>query len=146
MPQQCSAQHAHCAQDRVRDCLLEAGLVIEEEDPAGQCFLVNREEDGISRMLVVWEEDLLVMEQAVMPFGGDAVCSMRLLQMNRGLLRGAFCLTPDGATVVFRHVLPLAALDSQELAACLGALSLALAEGAAEFLAWADRAVQQGKG
>ena len=122
----------------VREYLLDMGMVIMEEDAAEQLVVVDKEEDGIKQMIVDCEDDILVIEQVIMPLQRcDAACCIRLLQMNRELLHGAFCLTADAQTLLFRDTLQLASLDRNELEASVHALSLALAEFSTELLAFA---------
>ena len=58
----------------------------------------------------------------------------RLLQMNRGLVHGAFVLDEEGKYVFFRDTLQLENLDRNELEGSIRALSLALAENGTELL------------
>lgn len=121
----------------VKDYLMEMGVTIMEEDPKEQLFVVDKEEDGIKHMIVDCEDEILVVEQVIMPLpNGDAACYKRLLEMNRELLHGAFCLTEAG-TLVYRDTLQLSSLDMNELEGSIRSLSLALAEFSAELLAFA---------
>jgi hypothetical protein len=63
----------------------------------------------------------------------------RLLQMNRTLVHGAFALTEDGKHVLFRDTLRLENLDLNEVQGTIEALSLAMAEHAAELIAFSHR-------
>ena len=63
----------------------------------------------------------------------------RLLQMNRGLVHGAFVLDETGARLLFRDTLALHNLDLNELESPLNALSLGLAENGGELLSFAGK-------
>lgn len=133
--------HSHRSNDAfatVKEYLLDMGVSIVQENSAEQLFVVDKEEDGIKHMIIDCEDDILVIEQAIMPFGGcNAACCKRLLQMNRELLHGAFCLATDSDALLYRDTLQLASLDRNELEASVQSLSLALAEFSAELLAFA---------
>jgi hypothetical protein len=60
----------------------------------------------------------------------------RLLQMNRTLVHGAFTLDEEGKRVLFRDTLQLTNLDLNEVEGTIEALSLALAEHAAELISF----------
>ncbi|GAB7079379.1 YbjN domain-containing protein [Megalodesulfovibrio paquesii] len=121
----------------VKEFLLDMGVSIVQEDPAEQLFVVDKEEDGIKHMIIDCEDDILVIEQAIMPYAGcTPACCTRLLQMNRELLHGAFCLDAASNTLLYRDTLQLASLDRNELEASVQSLSLALAEFSAELLSF----------
>jgi hypothetical protein len=63
----------------------------------------------------------------------------RLLQMNRTLVHGAFALDEDSTMVLFRDTLELEHLDLNEVKGTIKALGLALAEHAAEFIAFSHQ-------
>jgi len=62
-----------------------------------------------------------------------------LLQMNRTLVHGAFALTEDGKHILFRDTLCLEHLDLNEVQWTIEALSLAMAEHAAELIAFSQQ-------
>jgi hypothetical protein len=59
--------------------------------------------------------------------------------MNRTLVHGAFALTENGKQVLFRDTLRLENLDLNEIQGTIEALSLAMAEHAAELIAFSQR-------
>ena len=63
----------------------------------------------------------------------------RLLQMNRTLVHGAFAIDEDGKIVLFRDTLQLENLDHNEVEGTIEALSLALAEHAAELISFSQQ-------
>jgi hypothetical protein len=121
----------------VKECLRELQLSIMSEDPAEGLLIVEDEERGIKNLVVDFEDPILIFEQMIMPVPakpGDLF--RRLLQMNRTLVHGAFALDEEGKRVLFRDTLQVASLDLNEVEATIEALSLALAEHAAELIAF----------
>ena len=120
----------------VKHYLQELHLAIVKEDPAQHLLIVEDDEHGIKSLVVDCEEPLLIFEQVIMAVPanpGDMF--RRLLQMNRTLVHGAFALTEDGKRVLFRDTLRMENLDLNEVQGTIQALSLALAEHAAELIA-----------
>lgn len=126
--------------DKVKTFLLDMGHAIAQEDEEQELFIVNDEENGINNLIIDCEDPLLILEQVIMPVPGDpGDLFRRLLQMNRLLVHGAFVLTEDAQTVLFRDTLRIENLDSNELEGSIEALSLALAENAEELLSFNKR-------
>jgi len=124
----------------VKHYLQELHLAIVGEDPAQQILIVDDDEHGIKSLVVDCEEPLLIFEQVIMAVPanpGDMF--RRLLQMNRTLVHGAFVLTEDSKWVLFRDTLRMENLDLNEVQGAIQALSLALAEHAAELIAWSQQ-------
>ena len=120
----------------VKHYLQELHLAIVKEDPAQHILIVDDDEHGIKSLVVDCEEPLLIFEQVIMEVPanpGDMF--RRLLQMNRTLVHGAFALTEDSKRVLFRDTLRIENLDLNEVQGTIQALSLALAEHAAELIA-----------
>ncbi len=127
--------------DKVKDYVLELGFQIDEEIPAEEIVIIHDEERGIRNLVIDCEEDVLVLEQLIMPldWGTAAEVYRRILQMNRELVFGAFVLNEEGDNLLFRNTLALANLDLNELESTINALSLGLAENGEEFLSFAQR-------
>lgn len=126
--------------DKVKTFLLDMGHAIAQEDEEQELFIVNDEENGINNLIIDCEDPLLILEQVIMPVPGDpGDLFRRLLQMNRLLVHGAFVLTEDAQTILFRDTLRIENLDSNELEGSIEALSLALAENAEELLSFNKR-------
>ena len=124
----------------VKQYVQELHLAIVKEDPTQHILIVDDEEHGIKNLVVDCEEPLLIFEQMIMEVPanpGDMF--RRLLQMNRTLVHGAFALTEDGKSILFRHTLRLEHLDLNEVQGTIQALSLALAEHAAELIAFSQQ-------
>ncbi len=127
--------------DKVKAQLEELELEISSEDVEQALFVVNDESRGLNNLIVDCEEELLVLEQLIFEVtSDDAAVFKRLLQMNRELVHGAFTLSEDGTTVLFRDTLQLANLDLNELDASINALGLGLAAFAHEIIAFARSA------
>ena len=126
--------------DKVKTFLLDMGHAIAQEDEEQELFIVNDEESGINNLIIDCEDPLLILEQVIMPVPADpGELFRRLLQMNRLLVHGAFVLTEDAQTILFRDTLRIENLDSNELEGSIEALSLALAENAEELLSFNKR-------
>jgi len=124
----------------VKSYVQELQLVIVREDPAQDILIVEDNERGINNLVIDCEEPLLIFEQMILDVPahpGDMF--RRLLQMNRTLVHGAFALTEDGKRVLFRDTLRLENLDLNEVQGTIEALSLAMAEHAAELIAFSHR-------
>ena len=124
----------------VKHYLQELHLAIVKEDPAQHLLIVEDDEHGIKSLVVDCEEPLLIFEQVIMEVPanpGDMF--RRLLQMNRTLVHGAFALTEDGKRVLFRDTLRMENLDLNEVQGTIQALSLAMAEHAAELIAFSQQ-------
>jgi Tir chaperone family protein CesT len=118
----------------------ELDLAIVSEDPAQDILVVEDNERGINNLVIDCEDPLLIFEQMILDVPahpGDMF--RRLLQMNRTLVHGAFALTEDGKRVLFRDTLRLEHLDLNEVQGTIEALSLAMAEHAAELIAFSQR-------
>ena len=126
--------------DDVRTFVQELQLSIVNEDPPEGILVVEDEERGIKNLVIDCEDPILIFEQLIMDVParpGDMF--KRLLQMNRTVVHGAFALDEDGGKVLFRDTLQLANLDLNEVEGTVEALSLALAENAAELIAFSHQ-------
>ena len=124
----------------VKHYLQELHLAIIKEDPAQHILIVDDDEHGIKNLVVDCEEPLLIFEQMIMEVPakpGDMF--RRLLQMNRTLVHGAFALTEDSKSVLFRDTLRMENLDLNEVQGTIQALSLAMAEHATELIAFSQQ-------
>lgn len=126
--------------DTVKAYLTDLQLSIVSEDPEEKLVIVEDEERGIKNLMIDCEEPILVFEQMIMPVPsnpGDIF--RRLLQMNRTLVHGAFALDEDSKRVLYRDTLQLENLDQNEVEGTIEALSLALAEHAAELISFSQQ-------
>ena len=122
---------------KVRDYLNELGFPVSSENVEEELVVIDDEEKGIKNLIIDCEAPILILEQVIMevPQKTDQFFK-RLLQINRTLVHGALVLDETGKTVLFRDTLQLENLDKNELEGSIGALSLALAENANEFIAF----------
>lgn len=121
--------------EKVKDYLSDLGLSISKEEAAEQLIVVDDEAHGLKHLVIDCEAPILILEQFVLTLKNtNESVFKRLLQMNRGLVHGAFVLDDSGERVLFRDTLQLENLDLNELEASINSLSLALAENAAELI------------
>ena len=121
--------------DRVKDYLLTLDLAIVAENEPEELVVVDDEDAGIKNLVIDCEPPIVVIEQIIGPVPaqpGDLY--KRLLQMNNGLVHGAFVLDDAAERVLFRDTLQLENLDLNELEGSIRSLSLALAEHGGELL------------
>ena len=126
--------------DRVKAYLFDMEIPIVSENPNEELVVVDDEENGIKNLMIDCEDPILVMEQVIMKVPGDPKnLFKRLLQINRGLVHGAFVLDEKADIILFRDTLQLENLDRNELEASIHSLSLALAEYSSELLSYAGK-------
>ena len=124
--------------DKVTGFLHDLNLKIIETQEDQELVIVEDQDSGISNLIVDCEHPILVLEQPVMltpKNPGDLF--KRLLQMNSDLVHGAYVLSQDSSLILWRDTLQLDNLDLNELEGSITALSLGLAEHAAELLKFA---------
>lgn len=125
--------------EKVKHYLDELGLPIVHEHTQKELLIVNDESQGLKNLIIDCEPPILILEQPIFALkdARDPACLLRLLQMNRGLVHGAFVIDDVGERVLFRDTLQLENLDLNELKGSINALGLALAENAEELLRFA---------
>ena len=124
--------------DKVKGYLLDLGYEITFEDAGDGILRITDQEKGLFEMILDCEGELLIMEQHIFDIDESKPQTYkRLLQMNRGIVHGAFVLTEDGKKALFRDTLQLSNLDLNELEASLNALAFALIENTDEILSFA---------
>ena len=114
--------------NKVKEYLLELEYNILSEDLAEELFVVEKEDAGISQLIIDCEEPILIIEYPLFKInkGGEALYK-ELLMKNRDIIHGAFALADDN-TLIFRDTLQLENLDMNELDGSLESLELLLAE------------------
>lgn len=127
--------------EKVKEYLLWMGFTIGEEDGAEEMVVVNDPDRGIINLIVDCEDPILIIEQVIIPLPDpEKPILKRLLQINRNLVHGAFCLDEEqGDILIFRDTLQLENLDRNELEGSIDALSLAMAEYGNELLSFAGK-------
>ena len=120
---------------KILSYLDQLSLAVESIDKKEGIVIVSNPEQGICNLILDCEDPILVLEQLIYPIKNHSQKHFfRLLQINRSLVHGAFCLDDEGKYVIFRDTLQLENLDLNEIEASIRALSLAMAEFSSEFL------------
>lgn len=122
----------------VKSYLTDLGYAISHEDAAEELVVIHDEEAGIKNLIIDCEAPIVIFEQAIMGVPTDpGNLFLRLLQMNRTMVHGAFVVDEESHHVLFRDTLQLENLDLNELEGTISSLSLALAEHSRELLGFA---------
>ncbi len=121
--------------NKVKDYLLDLEYRIVSEDISEELFVIEKEEDGISNIVIDCEDSILIIEGLLfeMKTGTEEIYKS-LLQKNREVIHGAFTLDDSGKKVIFRDTLQLENLDLNELEATLNSLKLLLSEYSEELI------------
>lgn len=124
----------------VKEYLLEMGFSFDVEDPKEELVVVNDPDRGIKDLVIDCEDPIVILEQVILVLEKDSSeIYKRILQINRSLVHGAFCLNEEGNILLFRDTLQLTNLDLNELEGSIDALSLAMAENGAELLSFVGK-------
>jgi len=125
--------------EEIKAFLHDMDLAIVSEDEKEELVVVEDEDNGIKNLVIDCEEPILVLEQPILALTRPKMeLFMRLLQMNRDMVHGAFVLDDNASLVLYRDTLQLENLDRNELEASIQSLSLALSEYGTELLTYAD--------
>ena len=112
---------------KVKNYLLELGLTIVEENENDSVLVIEKEEEGISNMIIICSDPILIMEQFLFEMkSDDSAVYKSLLQKNQDIIHGAFVLDGSGTKVLFRDTLQLENLDLNELEGSLNSLAFKL--------------------
>ncbi len=124
----------------VKQYLCDLEMAVKDENPEDGILVTDDEENGIKNLIIACEPPIVILEQVIMkpPAARTDELFKRLLQMNRGLVHGAFALDEAGEFILFRDTLQLENLDKNELEGSIQALSLALSENGSELLEYAE--------
>ncbi len=125
---------------KVKNYLLELGLTIVEENESESLLVIEKEEEGISNMIIICSDPILIMEQFLFEMkSDDSAVYKNLLQKNQDIIHGAFVLDESGTKVLFRDTLQLENLDLNELEGSLNSLAFLLSEYSEKILEFAKR-------
>jgi len=125
---------------KVKNYLLELGLTIVEENENENVLIIENEEEGISNMILICSEPILIMEQFLFEMkSDDPVVYKSLLQKNQDIIHGAFVLDESGTKVLFRDTLQFENLDLNELEGSLNSLAFLLSEYSGKILEFAKK-------
>ena len=126
--------------EKVRDYLQELEYSITGSIESEGLFVIEQEDSGISNMVLIIEDPILIMEQRLFDIASpNADAYKRLLQKNREIVHGALVLDEHGSSVIFRDTLQLENLDLNELEASINSLSLLLTEMGNEMIELAKK-------
>ena len=125
--------------EKVKGYLQELELPMAQEYESEGLVVVNDEESGLNNLIIDCEDPILILEQAIIQVPSDpGDLYKRLLEINRTMVHGAFAVDDERGVVLFRDTLRLDTLDRSELEGSINALGLALAENAADLLAYTN--------
>ena len=120
---------------KVKEYLLDLEYNIIEEDTEEQLFIVEKEEEGITNLIIDCEDPILVIELYLFEIkNGSEEMYKNLLMKNREIVHGAFALDEEGQKLIYRDTLELENLDMNELEGTLNSLSLFLSEYSEEII------------
>ena len=117
---------------KVKEYLFELGYEIQNEFPEQEMVVITKKRMGICNLIIDCESPLLVFEQYLFSLNeekrNNPKILLKLLQMNRGLVHGAFVIDEEGEKVIYRDTLQLENLDLNEIKGSIDSLSLAMVE------------------
>ena len=121
--------------ETVKQYLFELGYDISNTDNEQELIIISDQTAGICNLIIDCESPLIIFEQLVFQLKNySQETFLKLLQMNRKLVHGAFAVDEEGKNVLFRDTLELENLDLNEIKGTIDALSLAMAEFGADLL------------
>ncbi len=120
---------------KVKEYLLELHCNIVFENEIDGIFIISKEEDGITNLVLGCADPLLIIEQFIFELKSDNTDVFKnLLIKNRDIVHGAFALDEKGTKVIFRDTLQVENLDLNELEATINSLGLLLSEYSEEII------------
>ncbi len=127
--------------EKVKEYLNELGYEISSEVGQTEIVVISNKRMGINNLVIDCESPILILEQLIFYLKEEhkqnSAMLLRLLQMNRCLVHGAFVIDEEATMVIYRDTLQLKNLDLNELKGSIDSLSLAMAEYADELLEFA---------
>lgn len=122
--------------EKVKQYLFELGYDISNQDEKNEIVIITDKKMGINNLIIDCEEPIIIFEQFIFNLKdkNDSKVLLRLLQMNRALVHGAFVVDEEGSRVIFRDTLQLENLDLNEIKGSIDSLSIAMAEYADELI------------
>jgi hypothetical protein len=121
--------------NKVKEYLIDLEYRIISEDASEELVVIEKEEDGISNVIIDCEDSIVIIEGLLFEMkSGSEEIFKSLLVKNRELIHGAFVLDESGKKVIFRDTLQLSSLDLNELEASLNSLKLLLSEYSEELI------------
>lgn len=121
--------------DKVREYLLELNFNIVQEDESEGVFVVENEDEGMTNVVLIVSDPLLIVEQFLIKIKNPSEEKFRkLLVKNRDIIHGAFAVDETGTKVFFRNTHECENLDLNEIEATLNSLALLLSEYSDELI------------
>lgn len=122
---------------KVKDYLLDLEYNILSEDKAEELVIVEKQEAGITNLIIDCETPILIIELHLFDLNKEDINIYReFLKMNREIIHGAIALDETGKKVIFRDTLQIENLDINELQGTLNSLEVFLSEYANTLLAF----------
>ncbi len=123
---------------KVKDFLLNLEYDIVTEDKEDEIFVIEKESEGIVKMVIAIAEPIVIIEQQLFDLKDDNSSTLKsLLMKNRDIIHGAMVLDETGKKVIFRDTLQVENLDCNELEGSIESLSLLLSEYTDEIIGFA---------
>lgn len=127
--------------EKVKEYLSELGYELQNECPEQEMVVITNKRMGICNLIIDCESPLLVFEQYIFSLNEEKRKNpnilLRLLQINRCLVHGAFVVDDKGEKVIYRDTLQLENLDLNEIKGTIDSLSLAMVEYMNELIEFA---------
>ena len=124
--------------EKVKEYLNSLDVNIVKEDKDNELFVVSNKRMGISELVIDCEAPIVILEQFIFDLDDNKKQNshilLRLLQMNRNLVHGAFVVDEEAKKVIFRDTLQLENLDLNELKGSIDALSIEMVENLDEII------------
>ena len=122
--------------EKVKQYLFELGFKIEDEDAADEIVTITDKSIGINKMVIDCKAPILILEQFMFELKNtnNAHILLKLLQMNRELIHGAFVVDEEAKKVLYRDTLQLENLDLNEVKGSIDSLSITTVEYLDELL------------
>jgi len=114
--------------NKVKNYLLDLEYTIVHEKEEDGIFVIERNDEGISNLMIAIADPIVVIEQQLFTVSSDDLSLYKeLLQKNRDIIHGAFVLD-ESNNILFRDTLQVENLDLNELEGSLNSLILLLSE------------------
>jgi len=124
----------------VKNYLLDLDHNITYENEDDGVLVINREEDGISNLVLGVADPILILEQFLFELHNESLEVLKgLLMKNRDIISGAFALDETGKKVIFRDTLALENLDQNEVENTINSLSLLMSEYSEEIIKFSKK-------
>ena len=92
--------------ETVKEYLLEMGFSLESENSEEELVVINDPDRGIQNLVIDCEDPIVILEQVILVLENESLeIYKRILQINRSLVHGAFCLNEEGNILLFRDTL-----------------------------------------